>query len=34
MHDPFIVCEALLRKAKIITKDKEIKDSGVAGVAW
>lgn len=34
MHDRFIVCEALLHKAKIITKDKEIRDSGVAEVVW
>ena len=34
MHDRLIVCEALLHKAKIITKDKEIKDSGIAGVVW
>lgn len=34
MHDRFIVCEALLNKAKIITKDKVIKDSGVVEVVW
>lgn len=34
MHDRFIVCEAVVHKAKIITKDKEIKDSGVAEVVW
>lgn len=34
MHDRFIVCQALLNKAKIITKDKEISDSGVAEVVW
>jgi len=34
MHDRFIACKALLHKAKIITKDKEIKNSGVAEVIW
>jgi PIN domain nuclease of toxin-antitoxin system len=34
MHDRFIVCEALLNKAKIITKDKVVKDSGVVEVVW
>lgn len=34
MHNRFIVCEALLNKAKIITKDKVIKDSGVVEVVW
>ena len=34
MHDRFIVCEALLNKAKIITNDKAIKDSGVVEVVW
>ena len=34
MHDRLIVCEALLNKAKIITKDKQIKDSGVAEIIW
>ncbi len=29
MHDRLIVCEALLKKGKIITKDKQIKDSGL-----
>ncbi len=34
MHDRLIVCEALLNKAKIITKDRMIKDSGVVEVVW
>jgi PIN domain nuclease of toxin-antitoxin system len=34
MHDRLIVCEALLNKAKIITKDKAIKDSRVVEVVW
>ena len=34
MHDRLIVCEALLKKGKIITKDKQIKDSGVAEIVW
>ena len=34
MHDRLIVCEALLKKGKIITKDKEIEDSGVAEIVW
>lgn len=34
MHDRFIVCEALLRRAKIITKDKKIKDSKIVEVIW
>jgi PIN domain nuclease of toxin-antitoxin system len=34
MHDRLIVCEALLNKARIITKDREIKDSGVVEVVW
>ena len=34
MHDRFIVCEAILHKAKIITKDKQISNSGVAEVVW
>jgi PIN domain nuclease of toxin-antitoxin system len=34
MHDRLIVCEALLNRARIITKDREIKDSGVVEVVW
>lgn len=34
MHDRLIVCEALLSKARIITKDREIKNSGVVEVVW
>ncbi len=34
MHDRFIVCEALLKKAKTITKDKKIKDSNIVEVVW
>jgi len=34
MHDRFIVCESLLHKAKIITKDKQITNSGVVEVIW
>jgi PIN domain nuclease of toxin-antitoxin system len=34
MHDRLIVCEALLNNARIITKDREIKDSGVVEVVW
>lgn len=34
MHDRFIVCEALLKKAKLITKDKRIKDSRMVEVLW
>ncbi len=34
MHYRLIVCAALLNKAKIITKDKQIEDSGVAEIIW
>jgi len=34
MHDRLIVCEAILHKAKVITKDKEIRDSGAVAVVW
>ena len=34
MHDRFIVCEALLRQAKLITKDEEIHRAGVVPVVW
>ena len=34
MHDRLIVCEALLKKGKIITNDKQIKDSGFAEIVW
>lgn len=34
MHDRFIVCEALLKKAKTITKDKKIRDSNIVEVVW
>jgi len=34
MHDRLIVCEALLNKARVITKDREIKDSGIVEVVW
>ncbi len=34
MHDRFIVCEALLKKAKIITNDKEIKNTEIVEVIW
>ena len=34
MHDRLIVCEALLNKARVITKDREIKDSGLVEVVW
>lgn len=34
MHDRLIVCEALINKAKIITKDRMIKDSGIVKVVW
>ena len=34
MHDRLIVYEALLKKGEIITKDKQIKDSGVAEIVW
>ena len=34
MHDRFIVYEALIHKTKLITKDKDIKDSVVAEIVW
>ena len=34
MHDQLIVCEALLSGAKIIIKDKKIRDSGFVKVLW
>jgi len=34
MHDRLIVCEALLNRAKVITKDSEIKDSVLVEVLW
>ncbi|PIQ93624.1 MAG: hypothetical protein COV68_08920 [Nitrospirae bacterium CG11_big_fil_rev_8_21_14_0_20_41_14] len=34
IHDRFIVCEAILKKAKIITKDKKIKDSRIVEIVW
>ncbi|MEW6041218.1 MAG: PIN domain-containing protein [Elusimicrobiota bacterium] len=34
IHDRLIVCEALINKAKIITKDRMIKDSGIVEVIW
>jgi len=34
MHDRLIVCEALLNRARVITKDREIKDSGVVEILW
>jgi len=34
MYDRFIVCEALFHNAKLITKDKEIKESGIEEVIW
>ncbi len=34
MHDRFIVCEAFLKKAKIITNDREIKDTNIVEVIW
>ncbi|HDH07833.1 MAG TPA: PIN domain-containing protein [Candidatus Moranbacteria bacterium] len=34
MHDRFIVCETLLKKAITITKDKKIRDSSIVEVVW
>lgn len=34
MHDRLIVCEALIKRAIIITKDRKIKDSGLVKVLW
>ena len=34
MHDRFIVCEALFHNAKLLTKDKKIKESGIVEVIW
>lgn len=34
MHDRFIVCEALLHRAKLITKDEEIRQAGIVPVVW
>lgn len=34
MHDRLIVCEALLNRAGIITKDKKIRDSGLVETLW
>lgn len=34
MHDRFIVCEALLRQAKLITKDEEIHRAAIVPVVW
>ena len=34
MHDRFIVCETLSHNARLITKDKEIKESGIVEVIW
>ncbi len=34
MHDRFIVCEALLHGAKLITKDEEIHRASIVPVVW
>lgn len=34
MHDRLIVCETILHNGKLITKDKEIKESGIVEVIW
>lgn len=34
MHDRFIVCEALLLGAKLITRDEEIRRAGIVPVMW
>jgi len=33
-HDRLIVCAALLNRAKVVSKDKQIRDSGVAEIVW
>ena len=34
MHDRFIVCEAFIHNAKLVTKDKEIEDADIVKVIW
>jgi len=34
MHDRMIVCEALISDAKLITKDRNIRNAGVVEVIW
>lgn len=34
MHDRLIVCEAMLRKATVITRDQEIMASGLVATVW
>jgi len=34
MHDRLIVCETLIYNAKLVTKDKEIRDADIVKVIW